>query len=288
MNEDPQEFLEEVYKRVEAIGVTYIEKAELAGYQLKDVAQVRYTQWKDNRPIRAGLITWEIFKKAFQDKFFPHEKREAKVEEFINLRQGDMSFQEYSLKFTKLFEYAPSLVANQRDKMSHFVIGVYDAIEEECCVTMLHDNMDISRLMVHAQQVEESRIRKKSTEVRRARPEDGYSSKVCGKKHEGKCLTGMGVFYGCGKSGHQLKDFPTRTNKGRKCNQTTPSGSNADAPKKNHLNALQSRSDQDGSPNVVTGMLQVFSINVYALLDPGATISIVTPFVAMKFEVSPE
>jgi len=111
--------------------VTSIEKAELVGYQLKDVGQVLYTQWKNNRPLRAGPISWEVFKNAFLDRFFPRVKREAKVEEFINLRQGGMSVEEYALKFTKLSKYAPSLVSNPRDEMSRFVIGVADAIEEE-------------------------------------------------------------------------------------------------------------------------------------------------------------
>ena len=38
-----------------------------------------------------------------------------KVEEFINLRKGNMSVEEYSLKFTMLSRYAPSLVSNPRD-----------------------------------------------------------------------------------------------------------------------------------------------------------------------------
>ncbi|KAH0706582.1 hypothetical protein KY289_011658 [Solanum tuberosum] len=96
----------------------------------------------------------------------------------------------------------------------------------------------------------------------------------CCKKHEGKCLAGMGVCYGCGKSGHQFKDCLTRAAKGKEGNQATPSGPNVDAPKKNRLYALQSRSDQEGSPDVVT--------------NPSATLSFVTPFVAMKFEVPPE
>ena len=35
----------------------------------------------------------------------------------------------------------------------------------------------------------------------------------------------------------------------------------------------------------MTGMLQVFSVNVYALLDLGATLSFVTPLVTRKFDV---
>uniref|UniRef100_M1DQR5 Uncharacterized protein n=1 Tax=Solanum tuberosum TaxID=4113 RepID=M1DQR5_SOLTU len=62
----------------------------------------------------------------------------------------------------------------------------------------------------------------------------------------------MGVCYGCGKSGHQLKDFPTRMAKGRDDKQTPPSGLNSDAPKNNRFYVLQSRGDQESSPDVVT------------------------------------
>ncbi|WMV13628.1 hypothetical protein MTR67_007013 [Solanum verrucosum] len=113
VGEDPQDFLEEVYKIIDAMGVTLVEKMELASYQLKGVAQVWYTQWKKNRPIRAGPTNWEVFKKAFLDRFFPREMREVKVEEFINLRQGGMSVQEYSLKFTELSKFAQAIVTTQ-------------------------------------------------------------------------------------------------------------------------------------------------------------------------------
>lgn len=105
-------------------------------------------KWKDNRSIRAGLISWEKFRKVFLYRFFPSEKREDKVEEFINLHQREISVQEYFLKFTKLSKYASSLVANTRHETSHFVMGVSYSIEEECRVEMLHDNMDISSQMV--------------------------------------------------------------------------------------------------------------------------------------------
>ncbi|XP_049406161.1 uncharacterized protein LOC125869764 [Solanum stenotomum] len=88
IGEDPQGFLDEIYKIVDAMGVSSREKAKLASYQLKEVAQIWYTQWKANRPEEAGPIEWEEFKEAFLGKYFPLEKRECKIEEFINLRQG--------------------------------------------------------------------------------------------------------------------------------------------------------------------------------------------------------
>ena len=39
-NEYPQEFVDKIYKILCAMGVNEKEKAELAAYQLKDVAQV--------------------------------------------------------------------------------------------------------------------------------------------------------------------------------------------------------------------------------------------------------
>ena len=44
-----------------------------------------------------------------------------------------------------------------------------------------------------------------------------------------------------------------------------------DAPKKNHFYALPSRGEQESSPDVVTSMLQVFCIDIYSLLELGAT-----------------
>ena len=51
--------------------------------------------------------------------------------------------------------YATSLVSNSKDEMSRFLTGINGDLEEECRYVMLHDNMDLSRLMVHVQQVEE-------------------------------------------------------------------------------------------------------------------------------------
>ncbi|WMV54906.1 hypothetical protein MTR67_048291 [Solanum verrucosum] len=65
IEEDPQEFIDEVYKILVIMGVTLVEKAELAAYQLKWVAQIWFNQWKEARPEEAGPIEWERFKSAF-------------------------------------------------------------------------------------------------------------------------------------------------------------------------------------------------------------------------------
>ena len=59
------------------------------------------------------------------------------------------SVHEYSLEFIKLSKYAPSLFLYPRDEMSLFVTGVTEELQEEFHSAMLHDNMNISRLMVY-------------------------------------------------------------------------------------------------------------------------------------------
>ena len=61
--------------------------------------------------------------------------------------------------------------------MSLFLKGVSDDLVEECHSTMLHDNMNISHLMVHAQQVEYSRLKRKNTKAKRVKSYDGRSSR---------------------------------------------------------------------------------------------------------------
>ncbi|XP_049369333.1 uncharacterized protein LOC125834206 [Solanum verrucosum] len=72
---------------------------ELASYQLKDVAHIWFTQRKENRGENAASVTWECFTGAFLDRFFPRELREAKAQEFMNLRQVPSSASAPSSKF---------------------------------------------------------------------------------------------------------------------------------------------------------------------------------------------
>ena len=129
LDEDPQGFIDEVFKVVDTMGVTPREKAELAAYQLKDVAQMWFEQWRVERPLERGLVDWEEFKKAFLYRFFSLEWREKNMVELMNLRRGGMSVQEYSLKFTQLSKYTPTMVANPRTRMNRFVIGVSSLVE---------------------------------------------------------------------------------------------------------------------------------------------------------------
>lgn len=54
---------------------------------------------------------------------------------------------------------------------------------------------------------------------------------------------------------------------------------------RDHLYALFTHQDSEDSPDVVMSMLQIFSHDVYVLLSPGSTLSYVTPYVAVNFNL---
>lgn len=61
--------------------------------------------------------------------------------------------------------------------MNRFVTIVSDDLYEYCHSCMLHDNMKISLLMVHGQQMEEARANRKSRNDKKERSSYGCSSK---------------------------------------------------------------------------------------------------------------
>ena len=68
--------------------------------------------------------------------------------------------------------YDPSLVSNPRDEISCFVTSVTDLVREEWRTTMLLDDMTLSRLMVCAQSIEKSKLRRISRNLKRGGSSD--------------------------------------------------------------------------------------------------------------------
>nr|KYP34651.1 RNA-directed DNA polymerase isogeny [Cajanus cajan] len=65
--------------------------------------------WDSTRRLLEGggiIITWEVFRAKFFEKYFPNDVRRAKEIEFMQLKQGNMTVGEYASKFEELGKYS--------------------------------------------------------------------------------------------------------------------------------------------------------------------------------------
>ncbi|KAF3625249.1 hypothetical protein FXO37_30970 [Capsicum annuum] len=144
--------------------------------------------------------------------------------------------------------------------------------------TMLMEPVQLIGLVVYMQQVEKVKKKKILWSIDR-----GYYDK------------GKDKWFNCGQPRHMIRNYPAvklSLGQTRFLLPFLSSGTKGctiySGTSQNHLYALTTRQEFEALPNIVTEMLILFSYDVYYLLDPGSTLSYVTPFVAMHFRFGPE
>ncbi|XP_070023103.1 uncharacterized protein [Nicotiana sylvestris] len=113
---------------------------------------------------------------------------------------------------------------------------------------------------------------------------------TCGKKHSGVCHLGTNGCFGCGQQCHFLRDCPSaKQNNGGNAQQGRGAAKSSNAGSgRNRLYALAGRQDTEARGDIVTGMLTIFTFDVYAPIDLGSTLSYVTLHITKKFGIKPE
>ncbi|XP_039139008.1 uncharacterized protein LOC120276350 [Dioscorea cayenensis subsp. rotundata] len=103
------------------------DKVRLASYMLRNSAALWF-----ERELRLkgedAFKTWEQFKEAFYAKYFPLSRRAQMERQFLNLKQGSMTVEEYEAEFDRLSQFAPSLVEDENNKSYRFVEGLKNHI----------------------------------------------------------------------------------------------------------------------------------------------------------------
>ncbi|XP_070021983.1 uncharacterized protein [Nicotiana sylvestris] len=134
----------------------------------------------------------------------------------------------------------------------------------------------------------------------------------CGRNHFIPCRQGSDACYAYGQLGHIMRHCPmtgrgsmdqptasagassTSVRPPRQSMQTSAGrgrgrfGASGSGDQQNRIYALSSRQDLESSPDMVTNILSVFSIDMYALIDPGSTLSYISPFIASKWDREPD
>ncbi|XP_070032756.1 uncharacterized protein [Nicotiana tomentosiformis] len=130
--------------------------------------------------------------------------------------------------------------------------------------------------------------------------------------HYTESQPGSDACYTSERPGHMIRDCPNRDSRGMAQPASSAIGSSMSVHTSRHesqfsagrgqdrgrgsssgvnhnrIYGLAGRHDQETSPDVVTYILTIFSHDAYALIDPGSTLSYITPFIAGKFVIVPE
>ncbi|KAM6568583.1 hypothetical protein CsatB_010042 [Cannabis sativa] len=101
------QWMSTVTRILDNMGVTGTERVNCAAFMFQDHARV----WWDivNQTRDVSVMTWEEFKKLFEEKFYNVAVRTSHQEDFVKLTQGKMSVAEYTLEFDRLSKFAGDL-----------------------------------------------------------------------------------------------------------------------------------------------------------------------------------
>ena len=109
-------------KVLEAMDITSnAAKVRLAAFQLEGKSLMWWDCVKTSRDLEA--MTWEEFHGLFMSKYFPATARHAKVQEFLELKQGMMTVMEYVARFTELACFGDDYAATNMAKVRRFENG---------------------------------------------------------------------------------------------------------------------------------------------------------------------
>ncbi|GFY97645.1 hypothetical protein Acr_12g0001860 [Actinidia rufa] len=162
-------------------------------------------------------VIFATFLEVFNEEYFPEIIRDQKVQEFLNLKQGNMIVVVYNAKFMELSRYAPHIVSTESRKARRFEAGLRWNIKNKVEILRLPTHQEVLHATLIAEESlnEMSQFREKSKEGSEeiqgsSRSNELPTCPTCQKKHWGECRMGSRGCYGCGQEGHQIRDCPMR------------------------------------------------------------------------------
>ncbi|KAL0560548.1 hypothetical protein IC582_000953 [Cucumis melo] len=279
------------------------QKVQCAVFFLED----RGTAWWETAERMLGgdvsKITWEQFKENFYAKFFSANVKHAKLQEFLNLEQGDMTVEQYDAEFDMLSRFAPDMVRDEAARTEKFVRGlrldiqgIVRALRPATHADALRIALDLSlperadsskaagrgsalgqkRKVETQPDVAPQRTLRSGGVFQRHRRELAAAGRTlrelpacttCGRVHGGRCLAGSGVCFRCRQPGHTADVCP------RKPFETTPP--QPSAAQQGRVFAT-TRQEAERAGTVVTGTLPILGHYAFVLFDSGSSHSFIS------------
>jgi hypothetical protein len=123
------------------------EDAEVAGHWLRKVERVinqmqvpeelrvdcvtqllvegAHSWWETIRERRSGeVLRWRDFREEFEERYYSWEHKREKEQEFLELKQGDLTVLEYERRFQDLAAFASTYLPTERHRLERFRDGL--------------------------------------------------------------------------------------------------------------------------------------------------------------------
>ncbi|GFS41553.1 hypothetical protein Acr_00g0075070 [Actinidia rufa] len=244
--------------------------------------------WQLKKPLEP-LWLWPRFLEVFNEEYFPEMVRDQKIQEFLNLKQGNMIVVVYNAKFMELSRYAPHIVSTESRKARRFEAGLRWNIKNKVEILRLPTHQEV----LHAALIAEESLNEMSQFRENRKKRIGGKSQqrnivsqgssrsnelptcpTCQKKHWGECRMGSRACYGCGQEGHQIRDCPMKSKiqgAGTSASasiQQPPAERRNNQPRQGRAFALVP-GNTPATTSVVSGILPICGQPAHILMDSG-------------------
>eukprot|EP00253_Pinus_taeda_P029692 PITA_29692 len=237
-------------------------KARLAIFQLQGKATLWWEEIKIVKGVSEQNITWEKFQKYFKERYLTEPFYDEKAREFHDLRLGQQSMDEFINRFTSLLRYVP-YIKEEKAKVQRFVSSLPAYIRERI-------EFDNPRTMDEA--IHKARIcyqqNKQKGDISNKRWNERKSNIIAGNHKGSRGNSGKGA--GKGQISRNVAKSTFRT----KPSEIRISEPPASMPR---INVALDDRQAEYQPTMVEFEGKISNLSIAILIDPGATLSYVSP-----------
>lgn len=201
---EAENWLEEVKKTLDMLGVAESRMVSLASYMLRGEANLWWETVKSTQDVMH--MTWKQFEKIFLQKYIRSGTRVQKREEFRQLTQGNLSVTEYDAKFRELSRYEKDYMLDESSKIFKFQEGVRPSIfrylyEYSTYEELVKAALRLENMMEENKHKRSSQDGNKSQMFEQEIEENQNMQNQFGRRDDRRC-------FNCGEVGHIKMNCP--------------------------------------------------------------------------------
>ncbi|XP_060974481.1 uncharacterized protein LOC133039601 [Cannabis sativa] len=180
---EAEEWLRSVESILEYMDLTDRERVSCLCHLLKKDARILWEVVRQSRNITT--MTWLDFVDVFNRKYYSAAILAAKEDEFMNLRQNNLTVTEYARQFDRLAKFAQEIVPTEALRVKRFLKGMNPMIKKDVKI-MVGTNTVYAEVLEKALEAEllENDIKKENAAKWEARRNNGGNQENK-RKHEG-------------------------------------------------------------------------------------------------------